>query len=155
MRLVQPGRWGRLARELPTTVAAGVVAIVVEVGLRVTTLPKLTRLLGVPLDPAMTGGGSDTMRGSATTLTESDWRRVRSAQRVLRRWPFGDTCLRQALVSGALLRRRGPILHVGVARIDGQIKAHAWLVIGSGILDPLAAAGSYGGLTTPGTETTP
>lgn len=147
-------RWRRLARELPMTIAAGIIALVVEVGLRVTTLPKLTRLLGVPLDPAMTGGG-DIMQGTATTLTESDWRRVRSAQRVLRRWPFGDTCLRQALVSGALLRHRQPVLHVGVARIDGQIKAHAWLVIGSGILDPLAAAGSYHGLTAPGTEPAP
>lgn len=147
-------RWRRLARELPTTVAAGLATAMVEIGLRVTTLPKLTRLLGVPLDPAMTGH-DDTMRSSATTLTESDLRRVRSTQRVLRRWPFGDTCLRQALVSGVLLRHHKPVLHVGVARIDGEIKAHAWLAIGSGILDPLTAAGSYRGLTAPGKEPAP
>ena len=148
-------RWRRLARELPETVAAGVVAVVVELGLRVTTLPKLARLLRVQLDPAMTGAGGDLMQGSATTLSESDCRRVRSTQRVLRRWPFGDTCLRQALVSGTLLRHRQPVLHLGVAKIDGAIKAHAWLDIGGGILDPLAAATSYQGLAAPGTGSTP
>lgn len=139
-------RLRRLLRELPATFAALGLAVVVEVGLRTGPLPALARRLGVPL--AGRDGAGASAPGDAA-LSQRDRRQVRATRRVMRRWPFGDTCLRQALVSGHLLRHLDPALHVGVAKIDGEIRAHAWLVIDGGILDPLAAASSYLDLARP------
>jgi hypothetical protein len=57
------------------------------------------------------------------------------------RWPFGDTCLRHALVTGNRLAALGPELVIGVrpAATPGGVDAHAWLRIGGVDLDPLAA----------------
>ena len=66
-----------------------------------------------------------------------------ASRRVLRHWPFGDTCLRQALVCGWLLRRLGPVLQLGVAKVDGEVRAHAWLVVGGTVVDPRRAVASY------------
>jgi hypothetical protein len=90
--------------------------------------------------------------GKPLNLTSRQRRQVRTALRLLKRWPLGDTCLRQALVCGYLLRDRHPALHVGVAKIDGEVRAHAWLTVGDGILDPIGSASSYHTLETlPGT----
>ena len=48
-----------------------------------------------------------------------------SLEWVLRRWPFGDTCLRRGLVTGFFLRRRSPVLRLGLMR-DG-VTSHAWV----------------------------
>lgn len=67
-------------------------------------------------------------------------RAARAIDRILRRWPFGDTCLRRALILGFLLRRLDPILQIGVRRDDaGDIAAHAWLVVAGTTHDPMAA----------------
>ncbi|TDE07478.1 lasso peptide biosynthesis B2 protein [Jiangella asiatica] len=128
-------------REWPALLAAAGVALVVEVGLRVTTLPRLARLLGAPL---RTDDGGDLMPPSTParlgpSLTPATRRRLRAVRRVLRHWPFGDTCLRRALVSGHVLRRLRPVLRVGVAKVDGRIQAHAWLEIDGVSLDPAGA----------------
>lgn len=123
-----------------------------EVGLRTVGLPRLSRRLGTPLQ------SDDEITPAAVTiptgLAPQDRRRVRAARRVMRHWPFGDTCLRQALVSGALIRHRSPSLVVGVAKLDGKLRAHAWLEIDGGILDPLGAASSYTRLTPVSTRRT-
>jgi hypothetical protein len=72
--------------------------------------------------------------------------------RMLRSWPFGDTCLRQALVGGQRLRRLNPLLYVGVAKLDGEIRAHAWLVVSGVVVDPMRAASSYLSLAAPTAE---
>lgn len=125
-------------------VAAGT-AVAIELGLRTLTLPRLSRLAGASL---RTGGPTQTMASERIgiqtgALTVSERRRLRAARRVTRHWPFGDTCLRQALVSGAMIRRRHPDLVVGVAKLDGEIRAHAWLEFDGRVLDPLAAAAAY------------
>lgn len=148
-RPTRPGRWRRLLVELPASLAALAVAVVVEVGLRVTTLPRLAGFLGTPLAVARNGAPDTMPRSGPLALSPQAKRQVRATRRVMRRWPFGDTCLRQALVSGQRLRRLHPSLHVGVAKIDGEIRAHAWLTIDGGILDPLAAAASYHDLAAP------
>lgn len=121
-------------------IAAAGAAVVVEAGLRSAGLPRLSRVVGVPLRPSDAVG---TPAAPWLPLSPSERRRVRATRRVMRHWPFGDTCLRQALVSGTLLRGRSPRLVVGVAKIDGQIRAHAWLDIDGQVLDPLVAASSY------------
>lgn len=141
-----PTRIRRLVAELPATIAAMGVAVIVEVGLRATTLPRLSRLLGAPL---ASGGDGATPRADVTELPGWAQRRLRATRRVLRRWPFGDTCLRQALVGGQRLRRLRPRLHIGVARIDGEVRAHAWLVIDGRVVDHLRAVGSYLDLAPP------
>jgi hypothetical protein len=53
---------------------------------------------------------------------------------VYRRFPGGGTCLREALVTGHLLRRFDPVLRIGAARDTDGIHAHAWLEVGSSVL---------------------
>lgn len=139
--------------EWPELCAALAVAGVVEVGLRVTTLPRLARFLGTPLsmpepvvgEPRVGKAGTEPQ--TPVALPASAERQVRATRRILRHWPFGDTCLRQALISGQRMRRLGPTLHVGVAKLDGEVRAHAWLVVRGGVVDPRYAASSYRTLT--------
>jgi hypothetical protein len=131
--------------EIPTLLAALLMAILVEVGLRVTTLPRLARLLGVPLALGESDPAADAAH--ASPLPPRAVNRLLAVRRVLRHWPFGDTCLRHALVGGGRLRRLDPSLVVGVARIDGEVRAHSWLLVNGTIVDPLFAASSYRPLT--------
>lgn len=140
------------SREWPAVLAAAALATAVELGLRTMTLPRLARVLGTPLN---TDGTAPTMRcGPPPTVAAGDRRKVRAVRRVMRHWPFGDTCLRQALVYGHRLRRLHPTLHLGVAKIDGQVRAHAWLVIAGAVLDPWASAASYSQLSSIPSEET-
>jgi hypothetical protein len=127
--------------ELPGLGAALLVAVVVEVGLRTTTLPRLARALGTPLAV----DGFEAIADPTVVRLLPPWavRRMHAARRVLRHWPFGDTCLRQALVCGWLVRRLGPQLQLGVAKVDGEVRAHAWLVVGGTVVDPRRAVSSY------------
>ena len=136
------------------SVTAFAVACVTEVGLRTLPLPRLARLMGAPLAVADAGQEPAQMPsgGSPLKVSPRQRRQVRTALRLLKRWPLGDTCLRQALVCGFLLRDRHPALHVGVAKRDGEVRAHAWLTVGDSILDPIGSASSYFALETlPGT----
>lgn len=126
------------ASEVPDLCAALVVAVVVELGLRTTTLPRLARALGTPLAVEGYVGAAD-----AYLLPRWAVHRMNAARRVLRHWPFGDTCLRQALVCGRLVRRLGPALQLGVAKVDGEVRAHAWLVVNGTVVDPRRAVSSY------------
>lgn len=126
-------------REWPSIWAAVVIAAAVEAGLRVMRLPRLAAWLGTPLrlereSPPMPADGG------TTRLSAAERRRLRAARRVLRHWPFGDTCLRRALVSGHVLRRRNPVIRMGVAKVEGRIQVHAWLEIDGVSLDPMGAA---------------
>lgn len=115
------------------------VALVVEAGLRLSTLPRLTRLLGIRLaEDCVSGKQQDSALRPGLPVT---WirRRALAVNRVFRHWPFDDTCLRRALVLGHRLRRLDPALVIGV-RYDesGAVAAHAWLVVAGVSLDPLA-----------------
>lgn len=146
---------GRLLRVFDLATAAAV-AVCVEIGLRVTTLPRLAKLLGVPL---VTDGGAGLPQMSADServvLPAVARRRIRATRTVMRHWPLGDTCLRQALVSGQRIRRLNPNLHVGVAKVGSEVRAHAWLTVGDTVIDPMRAAGTYLPLSTPPTGTAP
>jgi Transglutaminase-like superfamily len=125
--------WGRDVRELLVVL---VIACLVEVSLRRSTLPATTERLGIALD---TTGGSEAMSRVAASpmLAVTARRQVRAVQLVVGRWPFGDTCLRRCLVLGQRLRRFDPVLVIGVRRTapDG-FAAHSWLVVGGQSLDP-------------------
>lgn len=123
-------------RDWPAYAAAATVAAVVEIGLRTTTLPQLTRRLGVRLatddHPAIAMPASP----ERLALPTRALRQLRVSVKVVRHWPFGDTCLRRALVAGRRLRHLDPVLQVGVAKVDGTVQAHAWLEIDGVSLDP-------------------
>lgn len=119
--------------DLGRTVIAFGLAVVVEVGLRTLRLPRLARLLGVPLVTTTQPGEPPVGR---VVLPHAAFRRLAAARRALRHWPFGDSCLRIALVGGCMVRRLDPALRIGVAKHEGEIKAHAWLEIQGRSLDP-------------------
>lgn len=127
-------------REIPALLAALAAACAVEVGLRVLPLPRVARAVGAPL---RLDGGSDAAQDARPRLGARGDDQVRAVGRVMRRWPFGDTCLRHALVAGQRLRRFRPELVVGVTKVNGVVRAHAWLELESGVLDPLGAAPAY------------
>ena len=118
-------RASRLPRaHLQAVVATVALAFVVEAGVRLLPLPRLARALGVPLSSSPPMGGP--RRGDLSILTPREQRRVWATDAVFRRWPFGDTCLRRALVLGRVLRHQQPVLRIGVAR-DQDVLAHAWV----------------------------
>jgi hypothetical protein len=123
------------ADEWPEILVVMGVALAVEVGVRVLPLPRLATMVGAPLDAA-TAGALD----GPPQLLWSDHRRRRVVRRVMRHWPWGDTCLRHALVTGHRLRHLKPALRVGVAKVDGAMTAHAWLEIAGATLDPAGSA---------------
>lgn len=126
----------RLFRLLdPQVVLAAVTLVVVEAGLRLTTLPRLARVLGIRL-----GSHDEAPVAAGLPAAWIERRRV-AVGRVCRHSPFGDTCLRRALVLGRRIRRLQPTLVIGVRRDeDGAVAAHAWLVVDGATLDPAAAA---------------
>lgn len=119
-------------------IAAAVVACFVEVAIRTRPLPVVARRLGVPLSSDPLPSASTPANPSRRTV-----RQVRMVRRVMRHWPWGDTCLRHALVLGHRLRRLDPVLRVGVGKFAGEIKAHAWLEVDGRLLDPIGGAQSY------------
>ncbi len=127
----------RVLRAVPALAETAVVVIAVEIGLRTLRLPALARLCGLAFDPGApppleTGSGRLRLPGGAR-------RRLKAGMLVLARGPFPDTCLRRALLMGWVLRSRRPRLLVGVARRDGQIVAHAWVVADGVNLDPMSS----------------
>ncbi len=131
----------RRARRLadPQLIAAACIALAVEIGLRVSTVPRLAEVLGIRLGVY---SQLDPPRTAAASRLPVAWMAPRSVavRRLFTRWPFGDTCLRRALVLGQRLRRLDPVLVIGVRHDDGgRLAAHAWLVVDGVALDPLAA----------------
>jgi hypothetical protein len=118
--------------------AALAVAFIVEVGLWISTLPRLTKLLGIRF-----AADSDDRDQPTEQVPDvaPEWFRRRSAavHRVLRHWPFGDTCLRRALILGQRIRQLDPMLVIGIRHDEhGKLAAHAWLTVGGVALDALA-----------------
>lgn len=102
------------------------VACAVELALRVSRLPRVAQWCGVRLDvtSASTTGPRDPDLPARTQLQR------RAVALVMRRWPFGDTCLRRCLVLGQRLRGLDPVLRIGVAMDREQgFRGHSWLEV--------------------------
>jgi len=122
------------------------VLLAIELGLRLLRLTTLARALRCPLalDPEESVAdfdGTSAPTGANRPFSPRELLRIADTERVLRHWPPGGTCLRRALLVGWVLRRRRPVLRVGVAKIDGVVKAHAWLEIEGHPLNPLDPPG--------------
>ena len=138
-------RLRRLGHARPRDVAEAAAALTaatrMEWGLRRHTLPTTAGLLGLTLFAG--GAPSDELPSppDRLDLPAWAWRRARIAALVMRGWPFGDTCLRRALVTGNRLASLAPELVIGVRASSASpgLDAHAWLRIQGVDLDPLAA----------------
>lgn len=120
---------------LQTVIVAGVV----EVGMRLLPLPQITRFVGMRLSFDRPGDEARPTAVVPNALSADDQLRVWATDRVFARWPFGDTCLRRALVLGFHMRRDAPSLRIGVreqayetgatetAAGTATIAAHAWV----------------------------
>lgn len=128
------------ARDLVELAAASVVAARAEWGLRYSTLPATARALGVGVHALGPADQPAWIEPDRFALPDWAWRRARIASFVMRRWPFGDTCLRRALVTGSRLGALDPEIMIGIrsAGAPQGIAAHAWLRIDGVDLDPLA-----------------
>lgn len=122
------GRIGRLGLGgLIDLIVLSVLALAADVGVRLLPLPRVCPWFGVRLSGDVSPPGPD--------MTLRERRRQRAVGMITRHWPFVDEeaiCLRRALLLGWVFRARDPLLRLGVARIDGQIRAHAWLEFNGG-----------------------
>jgi Transglutaminase-like superfamily len=94
-----------------------------EVALRVVGLPTTARWNHAPLASTNADPPAEARPEQLRTVERRRWVAV---DRVSRRWPWGDTCLRRSLATAPALRHHQPHLRLGVARTD-RIRAHSWL----------------------------
>lgn len=118
----------RRASRLPYLPTVLLYMAIVELAVRPVPLPRLSRIMGVPLDSTheQASGHQD-----PPNLTRWQMGQLRALLPLARRWPFSDgPCLRQALVAGHILRRHHPVLRLGVATENEEVLAHAWVEVG-------------------------
>jgi hypothetical protein len=106
---------GHGAADYATMAEAVVVALVIELGLRLTSVSTLLARL-------------DRIQQRRWSVSPS-YRLDQFAAAAYRLLPIGSTCLRESLVLYVLLRRRGaaPRLCLGVKKDAGRLAAHAWI----------------------------
>lgn len=116
--------WWRLPGERRLAVLKVVAALTaVEIGLRTLDVARLSRVFRTPLSPSEQAPAPPTAGASA--ISPSEVRLLWAIDWVGRRWLFPVTCLRSALLIGVVLRRRHPVLRLGIMP-DG-VTAHAWV----------------------------
>jgi Transglutaminase-like superfamily len=143
--------WLRLPLSQKVAAAyATVLVVAVEILIHLSSVDQASQWLRVPLDGSTDVDELPTLDPSALTARERELLGALAA--VQRRWLFDATCLRRALASGWVLRRRHPRLCLGLAGSDKAL-AHAWLIVDGHALDglpgatlfrPLALAGPHG-----------
>ena len=123
--------------DLVQALAIVAVAARIECSLRRRGLPETASRFGLRLD----GPTSETSECEHGGIPRWAIRRARLAEILMRRWPFGDTCLRKSLVIGNRIAALSPQLLIGVraAEDDGSIAAHAWLRVCGIDIDPASA----------------
>ncbi len=136
-------QWCRLPRQWrwPTLRVAAHMAAV-EIGLRTVDLRRLGAAVRVPLGdtapplPVPPAEPAVLQPGERRMLWALDW--------LDGRWFTPVTCLRRALVTGIILRRRHPVLRLGIT--GGGTTAHAWIEAGGAVYGMEAASGDLSGL---------
>lgn len=100
-----------------------------ELGLRVLPLPRLARLAGAPL--AFDDRPSRYRHETGTLLFDAREKRLLRAVRRIAPRLYGTErgCLRRSLVLGRVLRRRRPVLRLGMKQEAGSFAAHAWVEV--------------------------
>lgn len=105
-----------------------VMACLIEIAVRTTSLTRAARACGVSL--SISPARDEAAHMPPLKLTPPERRGLRAVRRVMRRWRFcRGTCLRESLLAGYVLRDRRPALAIGVRKDARQLNAHAWLVV--------------------------
>jgi transglutaminase superfamily protein len=126
--------WRRTPEERSAILRALPVLARIEAGLRRRTpVPELAARFGVRLGTEP----REAPRIGAVAMTGRERLDVDAARRLVRRWPAEARCLRRSLLVGHALRRRAPVLRIGVAKEDGKVHAHAWIEVGGLALEGL------------------
>jgi hypothetical protein len=112
-------------RERALVLQLAALAPLVELAVRFVSLPRLGRIAGVRL----LEDARAEMRPVGGPAHEEAERRAVLIDRFYRRWPLKGSCLRRSLVLGYKVRDLDPILKIGVAREDRQVRAHAWIEV--------------------------
>jgi len=136
--------WRRLPPRFRwATLRAATVVMVIEVGLAVSNLPRVARTLGVPLatDQDAAPLAADEAE-SLAALDEHERMELWAVGWVLGRWLFDETCLRRSLAYGWFIRRRRPVLRLGMIDEGGPI-AHAWVEAEGRAFDTTAVTGTF------------
>lgn len=115
--------WALDRTERLATVKILIMAGVAEVVVRLVSLPKLASFLGIRVNAPET-----TMIAEEGRISRAQERAV-SVDRVYRRWPRKGACLRRSLVLSWRLKDLDPVLMIGVARRNGEVRAHAWVEV--------------------------
>lgn len=103
------------------------VVIAVEIGLRLFAIDRLAAIIGVPLVVDDTDS-PPIDRDDVSVLSPAEQTSYWAVSWVMDRWLFDGTCLRRALTFGWIVRRRHPILRLGMLDKEGTI-AHAWIEV--------------------------
>jgi hypothetical protein len=134
--------WRRLPWRLRLAVfRASLVVGLIELGLRFSDLDRLSRFLRVPLatnevaPPAME---PDDLSG----FTDDEVRLYWAIHWVMARWLYDGTCLRQALALGWFLRKRMPVLRLGMLDGDRAV-AHAWIEVAGRSFNVQPVSGTF------------
>jgi len=133
----------RAAGELVDLIVVGWWWLVAEVGVRTVPLTTLTPVFSLRMAPGSDSGDkSGGVGGHASDHPSGDLdgrerRRLALVVRIASHWPGGPgPCLRQALVTGRVLRRHRPRLLLGLLPPgqDGSqpVLAHAWVELPDG-----------------------
>jgi hypothetical protein len=110
--------------------------VVIEIGLRATRVDRVARRLHISF---LSTDNDHHDNDNAPTLTADERRWTNNAWRLMRHWPLDTTCLRRSMVFGWILRRRDPVLVLGIQQADSGVLAHAWIRVGNTDLDPTAS----------------
>jgi hypothetical protein len=96
-----------------------------------------------PAPDTVPAGMADSVPGPVLARARAMAVRTR---RVAEALPWHSTCLAQAVAGRLLLARRGirgGAIRFGVRKADGDLQAHAWLILGGTILMGGEEAGAY------------
>lgn len=104
---------------------AGVAALI-EIAVRTVPLDRLAPVLGIQLRPVPGGPEVDAL----DPLSERERLHLEASRRLFAVFHARGPCLRRSLVEGFLLRRRRPVLRIGVRREGDAVAAHAWIDAG-------------------------
>ncbi len=126
-RAVARSWWRQHWRYRVLIVEVTLVVIAIEIGLKLSNIARLARAAGVPLathHAAPPIGAPDDL----SSLCEHEQRVYWAVCWVMDRWLYDGTCLRRALAFGWFLRRRHPVLRLGMLDEHGTV-AHAWIEV--------------------------
>ena len=134
-----PSHWARLSRHERIALVASIALLpAARLLLWCVGFARAAAVFGRLANPAARADAARLSRADGDALAIATFRMVRLAAR----WTVcGTNCLPRSLVLWTLLRRQGlePSLRFGARKHGGDFEAHAWLELGTLVLDTESA----------------